>query len=219
MNEMTSRKNIKYLKHKYKQKKDSIRHRLMDFRKIDIDDEKRILSEMIFCISAANSGAKNAFEAQTRIEQDKKLWNADQKYVAGVLLKSKVRFHNNKARYIINARKHLFFDKNLQIYFNQTKDEIELRDVLAKNVLGLGMKESSHFLRNIGRYDKVAILDRHILKNLKKYDVIEDIPKTLTHKKYKQIENKMNEFSNKIKIPMSYLDLLFWSEQTGHIFK
>ncbi len=186
---------------------------------IDTNDEERILSEMIFCIGAANSGAKNAFEAQTRIERDKKLWNADQKYIARVLLKSKVRFHNNKAKYIIKARKHLFFDKNLRIYFKQTKDEIELRDILAKNVLGLGMKESSHFLRNIGRCDKIAILDRHILKNLKRYEVIEDIPKTLTHKKYRDIENKMNEFSSKIKIPMSHLDLLFWSEQTGYIFK
>lgn len=85
--------------------------------------------------------------------------------------------------------------------------------------MGLGMKEASHFMRNIGLFEDIAILDRHILKNLIEYDVISEIPKTLTVKIYLEIEQKMKEFAEKIKIPFTELDLLFWSEETGHVFK
>ena len=74
------------------------------------------------------------------------------------------------------------------------------------------------FLRNIG-IEEFAILDRHVLKNLKKYNVIDDIPKCLTPKKYMEIEEKMRSFAKSVDIPFSHLDLLFWSEETGEIFK
>ena len=77
---------------------------------------------------------------------------------------------------------------------------------------------NSHFLRNIG-HRNLAILDRHILKNLHKLNVINEIPATLTPKKYFEIENKFIEFSNKVNISMDELDLLFWSQETGEVFK
>ena len=83
----------------------------------------------------------------------------------------------------------------------------------------MGYKESSHFLRNVGFGDDIAILDRHIMKNLVKYGVIEEIPKSLTDKKYLEIEEKMRKFASGVGIPMAHLDLLWWSEETGEIFK
>ncbi len=96
--------------------------------------------------------------------------------------------------------------------------ETELREWLVKNIKGYGYKEASHFLRNIG-FEELAILDRHVLKNLKNYGVIEEVPKSLTPKKYKEIEEKMRRFSKSVDIPISHLDLLFWSNETGEIFK
>ncbi|MFN3910047.1 MAG: DNA lyase, partial [Candidatus Anstonellaceae archaeon] len=90
---------------------------------------------------------------------------------------------------------------------------------LVKEIDGLGLKEASHFLRNIGMMKNLAILDRHILKCLKYYGVIKEIPKTLTKKNYLEIEKRMIEFSKKIKIEPAKIDLLFWSEQTGYVFK
>jgi len=89
---------------------------------------------------------------------------------------------------------------------------------LVKNVKGLGLKESSHFLRNIG-YRGLAILDRHILKNLHKSNVINELPKTLTPKVYFEIEKKFKDFSREVSIDMDELDLLFWSMETGEVFK
>jgi N-glycosylase/DNA lyase len=85
--------------------------------------------------------------------------------------------------------------------------------------VGFGLKEASHFLRNIGSEFDLAILDRHIIKNLLRYGVIDEIPKSLTKKQYLMIEERMKKFSKKIGIPLAELDLLFWSEETGEIFK
>ncbi len=87
-----------------------------------------------------------------------------------------------------------------------------------QNVKGLGYKESSHFLRNIG-YKNLAILDRHILKNLKDLRVIRYIPKSLNKNKYLEIEDKFQNFSKRINISMDELDLLFWSIETGEVFR
>jgi len=90
---------------------------------------------------------------------------------------------------------------------------------LVKSIKGIGYKEASHFLRNIGLGEDLAILDRHILKNLKLLGVIEKIPKSLSRKKYFEIEGKMYEFAKEIQIPIGCLDLLLWYKQTGEIFK
>ena len=87
------------------------------------------------------------------------------------------------------------------------------------NVKGLGYKEASHFLRNIGRGKNLAILDVHILRNLKRCGVIRKIPATLTKKTYLDTEERMRKLAANINIPLEELDLLFWSLETGFVFK
>ena len=84
---------------------------------------------------------------------------------------------------------------------------------LAKNIKGLGMKEASHFLRNIG-YKNVAIIDFHILDLLARYGLIEK-PKTMTPKKYIEIENELKKISEKTGINLGELDLYLWYKETG----
>ncbi len=81
------------------------------------------------------------------------------------------------------------------------------------------MKEASHFLRNMGFGEELAILDRHIVRNLLRYGAINQMPKNLGKKNYLLIEEKTLQFSKRIKIPLAELDLLFWSKETGKIFK
>lgn len=85
--------------------------------------------------------------------------------------------------------------------------------------MGLGYKEAGHFLRNVGLGEDLAILDRHILKNLVLLGVIDEVPASLTKRRYLEIERRMIEFSKKTGIPMGHLDLLLWSKETGEIFK
>ncbi len=142
-------------------------------------------------------------------------------------LRGTVRFHNNKSAYLVAARK-LFsasggggkngFGLDVKSRLNKG-DTSKTREWLVKNIKGLGYKEASHFLRNIGLGRDLAIIDRHILENLKRYKVIDKVPTSISKKSYVSIEEKMRAFSRRIKIPIEELDLLFWSRQTGYIFK
>ena len=96
---------------------------------------------------------------------------------------------------------------------------IEKRNWLTANVLGIGMKESTHFLRNIGFNGDLAILDRHILKQLQHHGAIKKLPKTVSKKEYLKIEILFQRFANEINISINELDLLFWAREAGLILK
>ena len=123
--------------------------------------------------------------------------------------------------FIVGARRLFKKGRGLDIKSKiSTKDIIATRDWFVDNIKGMGYKEASHFLRNIGLGRNIAILDRHILKNLKRYGVIAKIPDSVGSRKvYMGIEDKMRLFSKSSGIPLDELDLLFWSLQTGFIFK
>ena len=74
-------------------------------------------------------------------------------------------------------------------------------------------------MRNIGLGENLAILDRHILKNLKSLGVIQKIPDSLSRSRYNNIERRMKKFSEEINIPVGHLDLVMWYKETGEVFK
>ena len=95
----------------------------------------------------------------------------------------------------------------------------EKRKWILKNVKGMGLKEANHVLRNLGFGEEIAILDRHILRNLQRLNIIEEIPKTLTEKKYYEIEEAMKKYSEYSGIKMDELDLVLWYKEAGEVFK
>ena len=133
-----------------------------------------------------------------------------------------VRFKNNKAKYLVTLREQMK-DKNGKIitrdFFNSISDVNEKREWIVKNIKGMAYKEASHFLRNVGFGKKISILDRHILKNLVKLEVMEEVPKSLTPKLYLEIEKKMKAYCDYVDISMDSLDLLLWYKEAGEIFK
>ena len=108
---------------------------------------------------------------------------------------------------------------HLRSLITRFDDPIQARDWLVSNVKGMGYKEASHFLRNIGFGEDIAILDRHILKNLAKAGVIKEVSKSISKKTYFEIEDKMKKFSKNIRIPLSHLDLALWYKEAGEVFK
>ena len=212
-------KDLDYLKEGYSQRKDIIKNRLKYFKSVLNEDDKRIFSELCFCLLTPQSKAKICDKAIQNLVKMGYLFNGTEQDIKDYLIG--VRFNNNKSRYIMEARK--LFTKDLHIEIKNKiksfKNDYELREWLVKNVKGMAYKEAGHFMRNIGLYENVTILDRHILKNLQKHNVIRDIPNPLTKKHYFDIESKMKEFSTKINIPIEEIDLLFWSEETGEVFK
>lgn len=113
------------------------------------------------------------------------------------------RYPNARARYIVEARK--------------CKNIVEEREWLVGNIKGLGYKEASHFLRNIG-YKDFAILDFHIIDILTRYNLIEK-PKTLTKRKYMGIENLLRKVAGRLNLNLAELDLYLWHAETGKVLK
>lgn len=204
----------------YEPRKNAISQRLNEFRRVWSDGtDEDILAELAFCLFTPQSKAKSCWAAVCRLKAGGLVCKGTPEQVSRKL--NGVRFHNNKSKYLAAARK--LFSENGKLCLKKTigsfKDPLECREWLAKNVKGLGYKEASHFLRNIGFGEKIAIIDRHILRNLKRYGVIKEIPGTITRQKYLELEKKTARFAEKTGIPMAHLDLLFWSNETGEIFK
>ncbi len=207
------------LKEEYRSKKEKIEERLREFKNLWVlRDHRKLFKEFVFCLLTPQSRARICWEAAERMEKSGSLWKGKAQDIARDL--KGVRFKNQKARYILEAREKYFKNgRFLLVDFIEKLNPGEARDFLVKKVRGMGLKEASHFLRNIGFTQELAILDRHILKNLAKLGVIEGIPSTLTKGKYLEIEGRMKDFSRKVEIPLSHLDLLFWSRESGEIFK
>ena len=160
--------NLRELKNEYNSKRNEIEYRLKDFKNLgEVEQQK----EFMFCLLTPQSNAQKCWEA---VEQISKNSNSNENDIRSIL-KSKTRFHNNKTRYLLEA-KQVWNNIKQKLSNSNTK---ELRNWLADNVKGYGLKEASHFLRNIGKSNnEIAILDRHILKNLASIGVIRSIPKT-----------------------------------------
>ncbi|MEE9151947.1 MAG: N-glycosylase/DNA lyase [Thermoplasmata archaeon] len=222
-NHFTVRKRqvIKELKALYLPVKDKIRSRLNEFKRIwKRGNEKDIFAELVFCILTPQSKARSCDKAVDHLIERDLLFGGNKGQIAREL-KGNVRFHKTKAKHIIEARKKFMKEGRLSIkhVIARLNDPKKARDWLVQNVKGIGYKEAGHFLRNIGRGEDLAILDRHILKNLKSLEVINEIPTSLSKKRYFEIEKRMKEFAENVKIPMSYLDLLLWYKETKEIFK
>lgn len=204
----------------YSKIKPEIKHRLDEFSLIRKEWNSDVLfKEFCFCVLTPQSKAKNAWKAIESLWETNKIFKAESTEIAEEL--NIVRFKNNKAKYLVNLRNQFYNSDENQIIklLESDKGIIEKRKWLVQNIKGIGFKEASHYLRNIGFYEEVAILDRHILKNLLKLKVIDEIPKSITEQKYLEIEEKMKQFSAEIKIPMEYLDIVFWYKEAGEIFK
>lgn len=202
----------------YRKKRYQIKKKLKEFRDLYKSNDECIFKELCFCILTPQSKAIYCDEAVKELVRSGLLLKGEKSDIKANL--RRVRFPNSKASYLIAARK--VFKNSRRFDIKSKIDEgniFKTREWFVKNIKGLGYKEASHFLRNIGFGNDIAILDIHILRSLKRYRIIKKIPSLINEKVYLNVENKMRGFSLKIGIPLQELDLLFWSDETGFIFK
>jgi N-glycosylase/DNA lyase len=189
-----------------------ISQRTSEFSKLKCADKKIIFSELCFCILTANCSAESCINVQREVDEG--FMSLTEKKLAGRLKKIGYRFPNKRADYIVSARQKA---DELMEQIDSKKSGKDIRDWLAENIKGLGMKEASHFLRNIG-FGDVAIIDFHIIDILVQHGVIRE-PKTMTKKKYVEIEKKLEEIAKKTNLSLGELDLYLWYAETGKILK
>jgi N-glycosylase/DNA lyase len=171
--------------------------------------------ELAYCLLTPQSSAVNAGKVVSILKE--RDFHNNPFDATGILRDRNhyIRFHATKARRLLGMHE-LFPAIDAKLADGSTGEDI--RAWLVVHVKGLGWKEASHFLRNIGHRD-LAILDRHILRNLIRAGVLREVPQTLSPGHYLGIERKFRRFCSRIGIPMDEIDLLFWSMETGMILK
>ena len=186
--------------------------RISVFSKIKNMGGNVIFKELCFCIMTANCGAEKCIEIHEKIGG--KFNTLTELKLTGLFREYGYRFPNIRSKFIIEARKSKAELKNkIKCELNNNN----LREWIVRNIKGIGYKEASHFLRNIG-FTNYAIIDFHIIDLLVTHGLI-DRPKTLTKRKYLEIENILKNLADKFNLNLAELDLYLWFLETGKILK
>lgn len=199
----------------YNQNRVKIQNRLLEFKQVP---KEKYFYELCFCLCTPQSKAANALIVQNTLEElHFKQNDISSDSIAEILRKKEnyIRFHNQKAKRIVELKNYFH---QIEEVLNSNQDNYTKRDKIQELVNGFGYKEAGHFMRNIG-YENLAILDRHILKNLKNSGAFEEIPKISSKSQYHKAEKVFLEFADNVGISIDELDLLFWAFENGDIIK
>ncbi len=197
-----------------------IRGKLAEFRAIWREgDNDRLWEEMVFCFFTGGCSARmglNSIEAVRHLIKD-----GSHEELMNTLL-GRHRYPRARSRYIVESRGFLVADCGLDLRSRLAsfKDHEARRDWLAKTkgIKGLGYKEASHYLRNIG-LKGYGILDKHILNCLAELDLIAEPKPPSNRTRYLATEERLRELSAISGIDFDELDLVLWSMKTGEILK
>ncbi len=189
----------------------TIGERIAQFKNFDKESNDDLFKEACFCMLTANFNAEKSIKIQNEIGD---CFLIDSEEMISEKLKDYGhRFPNARASYIWDFKE---CKEQLKKIINH-HDRLAIRDWFVKNVKGLGYKEASHFLRNIG-FEDYAIIDFHIIDVLIKYKLIKK-QKTLTKNKYLEIENILRKIAKKTGLTLAELDLYLWYMETGKVLK
>ncbi|MEM2352346.1 MAG: N-glycosylase/DNA lyase [Thermoproteota archaeon] len=195
-----------------KEVNETVLRRIRDFEEIGRNREK-VFSELCFCILTANYSAEGGLRIQEKCGEE--FFKLDEHQLAERLRKLGYRYPNSRARYIVRARS---IYEDIWRTLKSGRDPLEIRRWLSENVSGLGFKEASHFLRNIG-FKNVAIVDKHVLRVLDRYGLIRTIPQRLSKTLYLKIEKTLLQAAGELGVSLAELDLYLWYMDTGKILK
>jgi len=210
---------IEKLKQDYEQRKPIIKQRMQEFEETHKKGDEAIFTELCFCIFTAGSSARSGLKCIDAMNDI--ILTGDAVEIEG-RIEGCHRYPKARAGYIIHTRNYLEdeWDFKLKDLIESFDDKLALRDFFATNkgIKGIGYKEASHFLRNIG-LKGYAILDIHILRSLHEFGLIDSPKPPTTRKRYLEVEEKLKEFAESIGMDFDELDLVLWSSRTGEVLK
>lgn len=201
-------------------KSPEIRKKLGEFENIIKNaSEEAIFEELVFCIFTAGTSAKMGLSALRAVRSILPRAGEDE---LRAKLRGVYRFPNVRSKHVVHTRNYLSarYGLRLRPLLLSFEYPAERRDFLAlnKDIKGLGFKEASHFLRNVG-FRGYAILDKHILQCLFELGITESAQAPHSRSKYIEIETKFKRFSERNGFDFDEMDLFLWSEKTGEILK
>jgi N-glycosylase/DNA lyase len=204
----------------HKERRKEIRQRLDEFRSIgEHGSDEKFWEEMVYCFFTGGCSARMGLNSVTVVRP---LLQSGEQAELAAALSGVHRYPNARASYIVHSRKFLrsHCDLKLRHKLQSFTDPHERRDWLVreKGIKGLGYKEASHFLRNVG-YRGYAILDKHVLRCLAELGIIDDPKPPNSKSRYLSVEERFARLTKQAGIDFDELDLVLWSIKTGFILK
>lgn len=190
--------------------------RLEEFREVWEKGDEAIFEELIFCILTAGASALMGLRGVEALRPV--IWTATAEEIA-----QRINFHlypSARTQYIVAAREVVQNEMNgkLKAWIESWQGRETRRDACVQKFKGIGYKEASHFLRNIG-FRGYAILDKHILRSLHSFGVIDSDKPPSTRNRYLTTEQRYLAFAEQVGIDPDELDLTLWASRTGAIVK
>jgi N-glycosylase/DNA lyase len=196
--------------------KSMVDERIAEFLGVKEMDSDAWFEELTYCLLTAYSSARMGQLCVDALCDCGTLAGGSLEEVAETLRCQGHRFAERRAEYIVGARRLAPGLKGIIQGFESTR---EARRWLVENVKGLGWKEASHFLRNVGFFD-VAIIDRHILSNMREHGLVTaDGKKGLTKRRYLEYEGMLKRVAERLGMTLGKMDLYLWYRKTGQVLK
>lgn len=198
----------------------AIRERLSEFDALRREaTDARLWEELVYCIFTAGASARMGLRS---VDAVRELLGAAGHDELAEALTGVHRYPRARSGYIVVTREYLTLNCGMRLRerLESFGDAVERRDWLARErgVKGLGYKEASHFLRNVG-YRGYAILDKHIARSMAEIGVFDSPAPPATRARYLDAEERLRRFARDLRIDFDELDLVLWSMKTGEILK
>ena len=206
----------------HRARRKEIRTRLGEFDDVwRKGSDARLWEELAYCIFTAGASARMGLDAVDAV-RPLLLDGEAEAMTAAIKQAGAHRFPVARPQYIVTTRNYFRADFGMALRkrLRSFRDPFERRDWLAqeKQVKGLGYKEASHFLRNVGVKGH-AILDKHVMRCLAEVGVVDSAKPPSTRRKYLEVEQDLIRFAKEIGVDFDELDLVLWSIKTGEILK
>ena len=121
------------------------------------------------------------------------------------------RFPNSKARHIVAAHRAVCqqYGDLRSLVSDSSPDECRRR--LVESVPGVGLKQASLFLRNVGISSGFAILDTHVVRYMREVGLVGILPRSITPEMYYVLESVLSRYADQLGRPVGHVDRAIWA--------
>ncbi|MCC7571688.1 DNA lyase [Candidatus Micrarchaeota archaeon] len=189
--------------------------------------EYTLRRELVACILGSQVRYEMASTALRRIERagllKDKWWSVSEELFETMIFKELsrsdlvtdsnwcYRFPKKRARQLAKARDAIAEKSLIErvLSYNEPK---KIRRQLVSEITGIGPKQASMFIRNIGISYDLAILDTHVLQYLSIKKVLDqEQMRVSTISAYEKTESVVIKYADSLGYPIGYLDWAIWA--------